>query len=247
MADPINVVRFLDTMGKNLTHDAPPQDRKVMRPFITISREPGAGGHSLAEALLAEFRRRPETDELQGWGVFDQKLCETVAQDPKLRVSMQSLIREEYRGELADYISQAVAGTSAQSTVLAKVFETVRSLAWLGKVVIVGRAAACATRGFSHGIHVRLIAGREHRVRRMMGSLRADRREAERIMREQEDFRAALVRDYFQRDIADPHLYDCVWNVEKVPLERVSRVLADMVTELADDHRLAKQEAEPVS
>jgi hypothetical protein len=44
----------------------------AIRPFVTISRQAGAGGHSLAGAMLERFSAQADKELFGDWQVFDQ-------------------------------------------------------------------------------------------------------------------------------------------------------------------------------
>lgn len=195
---------------------------RAVRPFVTISRQTGAGGHTLAEAILAEMRKAERWPLFQGWRMFDQEICREVARNPRLKVSLEWLLAKEYRSETEDLMAYALAGSAPQSAVMRETFSVVRGLAAAGKAVIVGRAGSCLTRGMPLGVHLRLVAPQDVRVRRMMDRLELTEPAAARLVKEQDEARARLVRDYFGREIDDPLLYDCVWNTETVPMSAIA-------------------------
>ncbi len=202
-------------------------------PFITISRQTGAGGHSLAEAVLSEMKRKP-SPLFDGWRVLDQELCAGVLEDPKLKVPLDSLLKEKFVKEMEDYLSQMLSGTSPQIAVFHKTAKLIRAFAAAGKVIVVGRAGSLLTRNLPLGIHVRLVASLEARVNRMMRQFRLGRAEAEKQVKEQDASRALMVRSYFNgKDINDPLLYDAVWNTDSVSIPEIASVLARMVEEKA--------------
>ncbi|MBI5629891.1 MAG: cytidylate kinase-like family protein [Elusimicrobia bacterium] len=202
------------------------------RAFITISRQSGAGGRSLAEALLAEMEKdaRPM---FHGWHIFDNELCEAVASDPKLSVIAESLIDERFRGWVEDYLAQSLAGLSSQLAVFRKIFKTIRGLVAGGNVVIVGRAGACVTRDIPGGTHVRLAAPMELRLSALMRRYGLEKAEAERKMESLEASRSRLVKTYFARDINDPLLYHAVFNAGATPPAGLARVIIAMAAEQA--------------
>ena len=200
-------------------------------PFVTISRQAGAGGHALAEALLAEFTRRREEPLFQGWQLFDDEICRQVAANPKLKVLARSLAAERFTGPLEDFLTHALAGTSPQDTVARETFRVIAAVAAAGKSVIVGRGAACLLRHLPGGVQVRLIAPVEHRLPRVMERLDLDERAAQGYLRQRDGDRARLVRRWFRRDIEDPLLYDCVWNTADVPPKSVALALLPLLEE----------------
>jgi cytidylate kinase len=197
-------------------------------PFVTISREAGAGGHTLAREILRRLEdTMPEMGS--GWEVFDYKLCLMIAQDEELNGSFSSLMAEEYKSEYNQAIYDLLSGKTQQYHLYKRVFEIVRALATLGRVVVVGRAGACVTADMPHGISLRLVADFDTRVYRMMQLLEIPEDEAVRKVREQDRDRYRLVKDFFGKDIHDPHLYDVVFNTDRITLKEMAEVAADMI------------------
>lgn len=198
-------------------------------PFITISRQAGAGGHSLATALLKEIERRVADPLFRDWQVFDNELCHLVMRDEHLKVTLDSLMTEKFRTEFEDFWAAFLGTESPQLTVAKKVCECIRTLAKVGKVIVVGRGGACLTRDLKTGVHVRLVAPFEARVKRIMELRQVREAEAKRLVEEWDHSRAKLIKTYFSRDIEDPLLYDVTWNTDQVPMEMIARAVVEMV------------------
>jgi cytidylate kinase len=206
-------------------------------PFVTISRQAGAGGHMLARKILRLMDKQRDEEWARGWEMFDHQLCLLVAQDPKLKSSFESLLAEEYRPESFVMLSEIIAGESRQHIVNKRIFEIVRILATLGKVVIVGRAGSFITRDLGTGIHIRLIAPEPHRVRNIREFLYDTDAAARAGIRKQDRDRARLVRDYFNTDITDPLNYDAVWNTGQVSLDDIAAAVVQMLARRAKSKR----------
>jgi cytidylate kinase len=198
------------------------------RAFVTVSRQAGAGGRTLATALLEEFGRRGGP-ALSGWQWADRDVCESLAADPRLNVSLSALLDERYRSRLEDYLAQVLSGAAPQLKLFRALFATMRSLAAVGRVILVGRAGVCATRGMPGGVHVRLVGSRGARIERSARRFAWDQAKAERWVDEQDRSRAALVKEYFGHDVADPLLYDLVINTDAVPAAAAAASVADLV------------------
>jgi cytidylate kinase len=199
------------------------------RPFVTISRQAGAGGTTLAEALVRAMDREGEGEIWAGWRVLDRAIAAGVARAPMLRVSMEEMMAERYRSGTVEYLTDLLGGGTPQAVILRKVFEIVREAARGGKVVIVGRAGACLTRALGTGVHLRLVASEDSRAGRMSRLLGVPLEEGRRIARAQDRERAALVRDHFGREIDDPLLYDAVWNTDEVPFDEIAAATIRLV------------------
>ncbi len=202
-------------------------------PFVTISRQAGAGGHVVARALLDRtFEARPKA-LFEGWSLFDERLAEMVAENPALKVSLKGLAEEDFVSGIQDMVSSWIAGLSPQSAVVAHLFKVIRGLASQGKVIIVGRAGACLTRAMPLGVHLRLMAPLDVRLRRVRAALGASEKEARRVVSDHDRARAALVKTYFHQNIDDPLLYDLVWNTGTVPVEVIASTTLRAVESLA--------------
>ncbi|MDH5372647.1 MAG: cytidylate kinase-like family protein [Acidimicrobiia bacterium] len=182
------------------------------RPFITISRQAGAGGHALAAAMLEVFAHQEDVELFGGWQIFDHNLCEIIAADPAYSGSLDSLLAEEYRTPTTDFFHQLVRSTADQDRVMSRVFQLVRSIAAIGNAIIIGRAGSQVTKGMQPGIRLRVVAPEGVRIKRMMEIATLDERQARNQARKMDAHRASLLRAYFETDIADPTNYDVTWN-----------------------------------
>jgi hypothetical protein len=197
-------------------------------PFITLSRQAGARGGSLARAILAEFEKHAGEPRLQGWHSFDEELCRMIVSDPEINVSFRELITEDFRTRAEDFVS-VMLGKSFQDDVQKRISVTLRQLALAGKAILIGRGGVAITRDLAPGIHIRVVAAREGRVRHMMESFDIPEKEAARWVDDQDRARARLMRSRFKRDIDDPLLYDATWNTDTVPLEVIARWAVELV------------------
>lgn len=219
------VLRFL---GSQIFEKPESRPEPGERAFITISRQAGAGGRTMAAALLEEFARR-DVPALAGWHWADRGLCESLAGDPRLHVSLERLLDEHYRSRLEDYLTQVISGAAPQIRLHQALFATMRSLAAVGKVVLVGRAGVCATRGMPGGVHIRLVGTRGKRVERVAKRFGWEEPKADRWVDEQDRARAAVVKEYFGHDINDPLLFDAVFNTDIVPAAVTASAVAELV------------------
>jgi cytidylate kinase len=199
-------------------------------PFVTISRQAGAGGHTLARDIVREVEGHLNNDYGSEWEVFDHKLCLLIAQDPDMNVTFNELLAEHYRPELSMMVEEMLSGKDKQYAMLKRIFEIVRGLATIGKVVIVGRAGNYITADMPMGVRIRLVAGLDTRIRNMMELLDTkDRDEAERVCRKQDAERARLAYDFFNKDINDPLSYDATLNADTMTSKEMAQVVGRMI------------------
>ncbi|MBI3317079.1 MAG: cytidylate kinase-like family protein [Candidatus Omnitrophica bacterium] len=205
---------------------------KGQNPFITISRPAGAGGHSLAGALLTEIHRQ-KSAEFQAWQMCDQEICKMLCNEPGLSLVVQNWLNKEYHSQIEDILEELIVGTSPQDKVIKRMFVILRRLASFGKVILVDHGANFVTQGMPLGIHIRLVASLESRIRRMMQVANLNEKNAKQFITEQDKSREALVRNFFNKDIKDPLNYDVVWNTDGVSISEIAKRTVEMMKQKA--------------
>ncbi len=207
----------------------PPASDMRVHPFVTISREAGTGAHTLADTMVEVFSRQPDTDVFGGWQVFDRTVCEIVVQDQRFVQSLDSLIEEEYRSKTSDFFHQMLRSTADQSMMMKRVFLVVRTIAGMGKSIIVGRAGSHVTADMPQGVSIRLVAPEPVRIQRAMSVHDLSERDARTGARKRDSARARLLKEHFDADINDPSGYDATWSLGKVTHEEIAASVACLV------------------
>lgn len=206
-----------------------PSGERGPRPFVTISREAGTGGHELADAMLEVFAAQPDEDVFGGWLVYDRSVCEIVAKDPSYARSFDSLVEEEYRSRADDFFHQMVRATVAQHLVMERAFLVVRTIAGMGHAIIVGRGGSHVTRDLPQGVSIRMVAPLDDRIARAMNRLGISEREARAQARKRDEGRARLIRAHFGSDIDDPTAYDAIFNAGSLSHHDIAEAVAELV------------------
>jgi cytidylate kinase len=208
-----------------------------LRPFVTISRQAGAGGHSLANALISRFEDQADKELFGEWEMFDQKLVAMVADDSDLRVSVEALLGDEYRKAADDFFRQLFSSTTHQDIVMDRMFRLVRTIAEVGKAIVVGRAGSEVTRGLGPSVSVRLVAPEEKRIRGMVEYYNIPEKEALDQMDRRDSGRARMLKKHFRVNIDDPLLYDAVWNTGHASIEEIADSITAMLSRRAEAYR----------
>jgi cytidylate kinase len=228
------LVSFVDSLHYHEKLGPPTDPKKGRFPFVTISRQAGAGGQALGTLLGEKIQQLYQEPLFQGWHLCNQELCRMIVQDdPALKSSVESLRRTEYHSQAEDMLSQLIYGGSSQDLVIKKMFHLMRTFALHGKVIFVGRGSNFLTHDLPLGIHVRLEAPIESRVRRMMQSLGLSEKKAREEIAEKDKAKAELVKTFFHKDLRDPLLFDVLWNTDRVPLEEIAKILIGMIRDKA--------------
>lgn len=227
------------------------QDRKRFddifkkQPFLTISRQAGAGGHTTGREVIRQLEDRFPNDPLtHGWEVFDQKLCVMILQNTSVKVSFESLVKEEYKSEAKAFLKEMFEGKATQYATYKRTFNVIRLLCQIGKVVIIGRGGAHLTRDLPNGVHVRLVANHDERVQRMKEMFDLDTREAAKQAKEQDKNRARLVHDFFNQNIDDPLNYDAMFNTSRLRPPEIAHAIVELMIKKIERYK-AEQPGSP--
>lgn len=181
-------------------------DRPHVRlgPYITISREAGANGSRIAEQVGRKL----------GWEVLDKNLVDCVAQQLQLspRV-LQSLDETPCHWAYELFSHWLDSRVVSHEKYVVRLSHIITAAARRGNVVLVGRGAQFLLPR-DQGLAVRIIAPEKYRLGQIMQEHGMNEEEARQYLAEVDEGRAAFVARFFHRDVADPHLYDLVINVE---------------------------------
>lgn len=200
-------------------------------PFVTISRQAGSGSRELAEEIVRQMCGTPLTHEDFEWEIFDQELCQMIADDTKLEDSLHALLTEEYHSDLHEVISDLVSGTARQYRTYKSIFGIVRALGLLGNSIIIGRGGAHVCKDMPLGVHIRLVGSEEKRVEKLAKMMKLDHDTALKKVRELEKGRAHLIRDFFDRDINDPVNYNAVFNIDILSVPEIAGLIVEMLNQ----------------
>jgi len=148
---------------------APGQRPTAALPFVTISRQAGAGGLALGNRLVERLNAGIWSDE-RPWSFFDKELVEKVAADHHIAQELVDTLEHANRNWVEEFfngMSYTNRGAS-ELKVFHSLVSTVRALAQAGRVVIVGRGSVLITQHMPGGVHVRLVAPLEQRIANIM-------------------------------------------------------------------------------
>ncbi len=175
-------------------------------PFITISRQLGAGGSSLANRLAGELN----------WQLFDKEILEAIARNAHTRMRVLDNMDEHLLGRLEEFINHLIVPESInQVSFIKEMSQVILSLGRVGNTIILGRGANWLLAN-DCGVRVRLVASLEARVRRIMARRSISEKDARKEVLEEERSTAEFIRRIFDRDVDDPLGYDMVLNLDRL-------------------------------
>lgn len=198
--------------------------------YITISRECGSGGSSLARLLAAQLNRQQPANEGQPpWTVFDQEIVQHMLTAQDLSPKLARFLPEDRVSELTSSVGEIVGLHPNLWDLVQRTNGFLRALATRGRVILVGRGANFAAAGVPGGIHVRLTAPVDHRDRHMARVMQCPLREASAHNRQIDAARRSYVRSVFDCDVADPLHYDVVINTCQIALDQAAGMVCALV------------------
>jgi cytidylate kinase len=203
-----------------------PQEKKRYRQFITITREYGCSGYSIAKEIvkiLNSGEKKPEPL----WAAYERGVLDRVMKDMGLSSHLTRTFTDDAQKALTDILKTAFGSLPPQVAVYQKLAETIRLLAANGNVVIVGRASNVITRGMIGGYHVMIIAPMEYKVKNIMKLKNLAKKEAEKLVIENTTRRENYIKEYVNFDITDPNNYDLVINLAHHTTNGVAQLIIE--------------------
>lgn len=196
-------------------------------PFVTISRESGAGGSSLARALA--LRLKAHLPELPPWTVYTGNLIEEMLQSHQLSPRLARFLPEDKIPEISAAVGELVGLHPNLWDLVQKTNELMRRLARGGFAILVGRGANFAAAEIAHGVHVRLVGPVPHRAKHVAHLQQMDEADAASYNAKRDLARERYVRTHFNANIADPNAYDLVIDTGRVHLSEATELVTTLV------------------
>ncbi len=193
----------------------------IFGPWLTLSRQLGAGGDDLARRLA----------EPLGWRIYDREIIQAIAAQTEASVDVIARRDEQPTSRIDGYLSFfAAAGDPGQAMYVERMKETITSLAERGHAIFLGRGAHCfLCEGV--GLRVRIIAPAAWRAERISRRDGVSLPEARRLLHDHDDTQRAFVHQAFGTDIDDPFSYDLVINTSTVDLDHAALLIATALKE----------------
>ena len=198
--------------------------------FVTISRQTGAGGITIAEKLgnyLSEHDQTLERDA--SWTVYEKNLIEQVIREHRLDPIVANYMPEDAISEIDDILEGLFGLHPSEWSLVHKTAQTILRLATQGHVILVGRAANLVTRQLETGLHVRLVGSLERRARHLEEYYHWTTKQAKAAVEKEDTSRANYLKKYFNADINNPLLYHLVINTDHVSYDETARIIWDAV------------------
>ncbi|MFA6135053.1 MAG: cytidylate kinase family protein [Phycisphaerae bacterium] len=211
---PISVADYIRDLDRKEVHP------RGQGPFITISRQYGCYGFSVA-SRLAELLNEGRHHGPAVWKAYGTETLSELAEQTHVPLK----VLERQRRSEPTYINELFRLLYHESTpscweIRRRITTIIRGLALGGHAIIVGHGGSCATADLAHGLSVRTEAPQDWRIRQVAMYQRIGLAHAARLIRQGEAERQFLRGIYairFPRSPAFNIVYDCsVFSVEEI-------------------------------
>lgn len=213
-------------LSVHLSHSGPGGVVKAPGPFVTLSRESGAGGTAVARAVVDKLNRDAGENR---WSIYSANLIEEMLSSAGLSARLARFLPEDRTAEVESTIGEILGLHPNLWNLIDKTNGLIRQLARDGYAIFLGRGATFATAGVPNGVHVRLVAPAGVRADRTARFLDADTDTGRAYNSRRDAARARYVRATFNCDIADSSEYDLVLNTATVPVATTAEIVAGFV------------------
>ncbi|HEY3330884.1 MAG TPA: cytidylate kinase-like family protein [Capsulimonadaceae bacterium] len=191
------------------------------RATVTISRECGAGGHTVAAKLLE--RLGPE------WRIWDREIVDEIARSAKVRSAFVEGF-DEHTLSRAEQTIRYLANYWGLSPdrYYKHLVEVLISIGHQGKTIIIGRGANFV---LPRALKVRLCASESYRTHVIRDRDAITEAEARLKIHQFDNERASFARTMFGKQIDDPIEYDIVMRTDRLTTDAVAASLCAAVNE----------------
>jgi len=196
------------------------------KPFVTLSRQAGAGGSSVATKLIEYLEKRTGKES---WTLYDKTLGEKVAEDLALPKQIASYLTESKTSFIESTIEELLGLHPSIETMVQQSTRTILSLAELGHVVLVGRGANIITAKLPQGFHVRLVGSIDKRIEHHAEWMNFSRQKAAHTVKVIDSGRKVFLKKYYGADIDDATRYHLVINTDHVTFEEAATLIGEAV------------------
>ena len=197
------------------------------KPAITISREEGAGGLTVASSLADYLKQRSAAQDV--WTVFSQHLVAEVLEENNLNKNVGDFMKEGHKGTLTDAIEELLGLHPSTWTLVEQTNATILRLAQMGNVILVGRGGNIITSDLENVFHVRLVGSLEKRIEQAQKVFNLDRKSAISYIKKKDKARKRYVKDNFDKNIDDPLLYHVTINTDLVQYDEAAQLIGEEV------------------
>lgn len=169
-------------------------------PVITISRETGCPGDSVAANLERELNKLNFCDGKGHWKTISREILEESAKELNLHPDKIRYVFESGHKSTMDEIVGALSSRYYKSDRIIRktIADVILSIANRGFMIVLGRGGVSLLQESASALHVRLYAPMEWRVGRIMELKNLSKKEAEAYIKDSDLKREELIRTFIK-------------------------------------------------
>jgi len=195
-------------------------------PFVTISRQTGAGNVQFPEKLVLSLNEK-DKEAKKNWMLFDKNILEAVLEEHDLPKEISKYMPEKKISEIQDVLEQLFGLHPSERKLVKEISDTIIHLAHFGNVVLVGRGSNLITQSYPNGLHIRIISSIDSRIENMRRYFKMTRNAAIKLIKKEDKDRSSYIKKYFSKDVNDPSMYSMILNFDFISISDS----IDMITE----------------
>jgi cytidylate kinase len=206
---------------------------KSAGPVITISREMGCFAGDIAQKLIDRINREIEKeDSKKKWNWISKEILEKSAEELKINPERISHIFEAKKKVLLQDLADSLIKNYyiSDSQIIATIQNIIRTYAYQGGVVIVGRASAVITNEIRRALHIKLVAPVDFRVKLLCDNLKVTQKLARKTVEETDRKRESFIK-FFRGTKPENDFYDIILNRSKFDEEQIIGFIYNLAIE----------------
>jgi hypothetical protein len=230
---------LLERMEKHLRHPGGiKQGRGVEpQPSLTISRQCGSGLHRLEGPLLDYLDISDPSHEQRNWALFDQSFIGRLIEENRLPRDQSPFFIEHAKFPVPPSLGETLNRPEGEWTFFNHSAAAIRKLCARGNTLIVGRAGNFVTADLPNTFHVRLVGGKDTRIRTIASHHGMGLPEATELVEETDKSRARFVSRYVGGEIDDAGNYHLVINTDNLPDALIVRLIGDALIDWTEQQK----------
>ncbi|NOU45798.1 MAG: cytidylate kinase-like family protein [Bacteroidales bacterium] len=202
------------------------QNQQQKNPFVTISRQTGCNSYEISKELVNLINQHGKSR----WKLINKEIIELSVNELNVDPhKIKTLFDAEKRGHL-DEIIRAFGNKyyKSDNSIRKSIKLLIRNIATEGNVVLVGRAGAVVTGDLPNGIHIRLEAPLDWRVKNMAHKKNISLAEGFALVTETDKNREQLFVDFGKKHINEIH-FDLHFNNSTLTDSEISFLLFQLL------------------
>lgn len=213
---------LLEYMAERFSQSTSNEDNNHSKlPFITISREHGCPAEEIAKLLETKLNHHLKTDNSKKWKIISKEIMEQAAHELNVDTSrIKKVVSEEKRGAIDEILNSfSEKYYKSDRKIVNTIASTIIDFARLGNVIIIGRNGAGITNELPNGLHVRLLAPLEWRIKKLLENGFYNNEEEARFHAEDIDYNRNL---YLKSKIVNEPVFGIYYNTQIFNAEEIA-------------------------